>query len=161
MANFLWKRGTPLLKLFAVSFVGAFACFFGIVQAFDFFKITILTSNSAKYIKLLIIVLASTIIGCISIIISDYFGNKPDTPNSVDISFDSAIIKGLQQAMVNKNYYEVIKIGDASLRPLFESGSFSTRLRVGHIVENAAALRVEKRRRWLHLLTQSAGHWLS
>jgi tetratricopeptide (TPR) repeat protein len=49
------------------------------------------------------------------------------------------LIGSLKTALAAKHYVEVLRIGFALIRPLFESGSFQARLEIGILVEEAAA----------------------
>jgi tetratricopeptide (TPR) repeat protein len=55
-------------------------------------------------------------------------------------TFDDTLVDMLDDALKARNYSDVIRIGDALNRPLFEAGNFVTRLKIGRIVEEAAAL---------------------
>jgi tetratricopeptide (TPR) repeat protein len=58
---------------------------------------------------------------------------------SVPHDLQHAIPEILRQALDRSDYREVVRLGDALARPLFESGEFTVRLQVGRMTEEAAA----------------------
>ena len=60
-------------------------------------------------------------------------------------SFHENLVETIREEFHRGNDREVIRVGEALSRPLFESGAFSVRLDIGRMVEEAAA-RSERRR---------------
>jgi tetratricopeptide (TPR) repeat protein len=67
-------------------------------------------------------------------------------------SLHQAIVQALRIEFERANYSDVIRIGEALGRPLFEMGAFSVRLEIGRMVEEAAARSSRRREQYVALI---------
>ncbi|MCO6185202.1 tetratricopeptide repeat protein [Rhizobium sp. L1K21] len=144
------------LKVFMGATIAAFAFFFGVLQAHDYFGLTFLTNTTLPYLKASLLVTSSVAAGSVTTMLSVFgalpFQSRPEPSEA----FEDSLLGTLREALRGKNYVEVIRIGEALSRPLFESGSFSTRLKIGRVVEEAAA-RSERVDKQISALIDSVG----
>lgn len=68
------------------------------------------------------------------------------------LSLHQNIVRMLKAEFARNNYSDVIRIGEALSRPFFEAGSFSVRLDIGRMVEEAAARSARKREQYVALI---------
>ena len=127
-------------KIFGVAFIGSLGFIWLLMEIYSHYELGWLPviSTNSLYVVILF---------CGSIIISLFFVLVRLLPNvysqAVPLSssgFEESLVEALVKALGEKHYAEVIRIGVALIRPLFEEGKFSTRLQIGKIVEEAAAL---------------------
>src|ERR1035437_2849503 len=90
-----------------------------------------------------LICLHSVLVGCVAVMIRRALGREavqavPEAKAGPTILINDLILS-LKRALTNGRYTEVMRIGSALSRPLFESGSFEARLVMGELVEEAAA----------------------
>lgn len=144
------------LKLFVGASIAAFAFFFGVLQAHDYFGLTFLSNPSLSYLKASLLVTSSLSAGLATTLLSALGALPFQSHPEYSETFEDSLLSTLKDALKSKNYAEVIRIGEALTRPLFESGSFSTRLKIGRVVEEAAA-RSERKDKQLSALIDSVG----
>lgn len=144
------------LKVLVGTSVAAFAFFFGILQAHDYFGLTFFSNPSLAHLKASLLITTSVATGSITTLLTALgalpFQSRPEPSEA----FEDSLLSTLKDALRSKNYAEVIRIGEALSRPLFESGSFSTRLKIGRVVEEAAA-RSERKDKQMSALIDSVG----
>lgn len=94
---------------------------------------------SPNTLKFLILLLLSALVGATAVVLSVIDAFPFTRVSQEKTSFEDSLLETLKTAFTHKKYADVCRIGEALSRPLFESGSFRTRLNIGKIVENAAA----------------------
>lgn len=144
------------LKVFVGASIAAFAFFFGLLQAHDYFGLTVLSNPSPSYLKASLLVTTSVAAGSMTALLSALGALPFQSRSEPSEAFEDSLLGTLKDALRSKNYVEVIRIGEALSRPLFESGSFSTRLKIGRVVEEAAA-RSERKDKQVSALIDSVG----
>ncbi|MFT6422631.1 MAG: tetratricopeptide (TPR) repeat protein [Thalassolituus sp.] len=134
------RKNSTLPIVFAGVFVAAFGSLWGAVEAYSYFELTWFSETTTKALVALILILLAINIGLVAVTIKVVVPRKKIYGSLSEHTFDQSLIKTLGSAIKNKNYTEAIRIGVALNRPLFEAGNFVTRLKIGRIVEEAAAL---------------------
>jgi tetratricopeptide (TPR) repeat protein len=96
------------------------------------------------------------IVGCVAVgqsgVIFGLLESVVGGARNTEQSFHEAIVAALRAEFTRDNYSDVIRVGEALSRPLFESGAFSTRLQIGRMVEESAARSSRKREQYSALI---------
>jgi tetratricopeptide (TPR) repeat protein len=125
---------------FARGFAGCLAFLWLLMEVYSYFALTWLPAVNPESLKASLWLSAGLIVGLTAatsrLVTAVRVGETP-APKP---SFEQSLVDALTSALRDRNYAEVIRIGVALNRPLFEEGKFSTRLRIGKVVEEAAAL---------------------
>jgi len=145
-----------LLVLFGGAFLGTFGAIWGFIEAYAYFELTWFDGVTIKQLTAVTLLIVSYSVG-LSIVLARVIYKAEHARHQIDNhTFDQSLVETLSSALKSKNYADVIRIGIALNRPLFESGNFVTRLQIGRIVEEAAA-RAERKETQVEALIDSIG----
>ena len=124
-------------KVFCAAFAGCLGFLWLLLQLYTNFKLQWFPGMSADSLRAIIMVCISAIVALCAVIakLISHTASPVEKP-----TFEQSLADALGAALGERNYADVIRIGVALNRPLFEEGKFSTRLKIGKIVEEAAAL---------------------
>jgi len=142
--------------LFGEAFLGSFGTIWGFIEAYAYFELTWFDDIAIKSLTAVTLLVLSYAVG-LSMVLARVIYKAEYARYQIDNhTFDYSLIETLSSALKSKNYAEVIRIGIALNRPLFESGNFVTRLQIGRIIEEAAA-RIERKEIQVEALIDSIG----
>jgi tetratricopeptide (TPR) repeat protein len=134
---------------------GYIAIMSGLATLYTAFNLAWLKSVSAEAFGVALIV-----VGCIAVgqaaVLHRLLEARAEASAVAERTFHESIVETLRAEFSRGNYSDVIRVGEALSRPLFESGAFSTRLQIGRMVEEAAA-RSSRRREQYAALIDSIG----
>jgi len=133
-----------VVRVFGVTFVGCLGFFWLLIEIYSNNDLQWMPRLDVNSLRVIVLIFGSVIFG-LSVVLFKLFTRVPleDSAHSEPI-FEQTLVDALVTALGDKHYAEVIRIGVALIRPLFEEGKFSTRLAIGKVVEEAAALSVRK-----------------
>jgi tetratricopeptide (TPR) repeat protein len=124
-------------KVFCAAFAGSLGFEWLLVEVYSYFRLQWFPQPTTNSLWATIVVLLSAAIAmgaaCVRLLL------HPAAPAQMP-TFEQSLVDALSTALRERNYADVIRIGVALTRPLFEEGRFSTRLKIGKVVEEAAAL---------------------
>ena len=134
------------VAFFCTFFLGTIGLVASLIQILDFAKVDIPYFKSNPKTFFYLIFIHSVLVGFIALFIRENIKHaiKTGSVNRQNGKKDSILardlIGSLKTALESKQYIEVIRIGSVLSRPLFISGYYSTRLQIGLLVEEAAAV---------------------
>ena len=139
----------PELIFFFSVFLGSVGLIWTFIGILDRFKVDLTYFESLGKLSIYLIVVHSVLFGFIALYFKNLFFPLEDNLNSPDLlqvnekNSDAILINDLVESLENalklKNFDEVIRIGSALSKPFFISGNYKARLRIGLLVEEAAA----------------------
>ncbi|HMJ33912.1 MAG TPA: hypothetical protein VK501_08340 [Baekduia sp.] len=110
----------------------------GLATLYTAFDLTWFKGVSSEVFGVGLLLLGSIVVVQLTIII-DQHESRPGGNVNGEQSLHDAIVVALRAQFNRHNYSDVIRVGEALSRPLFESGAFSPRLQIGKMVEESAA----------------------
>jgi|SRR5882724_11937567 len=131
------RRMRSAAKVFCAAFAGCLGFLWVLVQVYSYFQLQWLPVITTNSLRVIIIVCFSAIVALGTVIarLMSHVELPVQKP-----TFEQSLVDALGSALHERNYADVIRIGIALTRPLFEEGKFSIRLKIGKIIEEAAAL---------------------
>lgn len=149
----LWSA----VRLFGATFAGCLAFLWLLVEVHAHFQLGWFPALSADSLRVFIMICVSVVAGEGAVTGSLFWrALKTASKPQAKPSFEQSLVDALGAALEQRHYAEVIRIGGALTRPLFEEGMFVTRLQIGKIVEEAAAL-AERREEQAEALIDAIG----
>lgn len=122
------------------AFLGTLGAEWLAIEIYDRFKLNWLDSIGPNVCAVVNLVLIALLVASGTVLVRLASRAHEPSVNGRKRSFGESLVESLEAALTDKRYWEVIRIGAALNRPLFESGDFATRVRIGRILEEAAAL---------------------
>lgn len=141
--NWIYKFNDGIIIL--TSIISVSTIFWLILKLLVFFEFDLTIIKKLGFFGIYTLILHGLIIGILNIMYKNYLSSLNETPldpiksNESDSLLVNDLITSLSQAMKNKKFEEVIRIGTSLDRPLFLSGNYKARLEIGLLVEDASA----------------------
>lgn len=140
----------PELIFFFSIFLGSVGLIWTIIEILDRFKVDLTYFESLGKLSIYLITIHSILVGFVALYLKNIFFPYSDKlkdsnlmvedEKDIDAILVNDLAESLEKAIKLKNYDEVIRIGSALSKPFFISGNYKARLRIGLLVEEAAAL---------------------
>ncbi len=124
-------------KVFCAAFGGSLGFLWLLVSVYSHFKLQWFRQPETNSLLVTIMILLSVAVASCAVWVR--LLHQPAMPAQAP-TFEQSLVGALSTALRDRDYADVIRIGVALNRPLFEEGKFSTRLKIGKVVEEAAAL---------------------